>query len=304
LKLLLTGGTGQLGRAFAAALPDTVELIAPPRPDFDLARPATLAAPLRAFAPAVIVNAAAMTAVERAEREPALARTVNADAVAVLAAAARELDALLIHFSTDYVFDGRKPAPYVEEDAPAPLNVYGASKLAGEAAIRASGARHLILRTSWVYSGAGRNFLTAILEQATQSRDLRVVDDQHGAPTWAENLAPIAATLAQALQAEPAASARLGTFHCTAAGDTTWCGFAQAILEEAVTLGVEARARIVPVTTAEYGAAVVRPAHSRLDCGRLAHTFGDLLSPLPDWRTSLRACLRARYAVLAGGTRP
>lgn len=295
MKVFLTGGTGQVGAAFAAALPGTVERVAPPRASVDLSRPDTLAAALRAAAPDVIVNAAAMTDVERAEREPALAHTINAEAVAVLAAAARDRDALLIHFSTDYVFDGRKPGPYVETDAPAPLNAYGASKLAGEAAIRASGARHLILRTSGVYSAAGRNFLTAILEQGAKAQDLRVVSDQHGAPTWAADLARVAATLAQALQAEPAGSARLGTFHCTAAGVTTWFGFAQAILEEAAALGLPMRARLVPVTAMEYGAAAVRPANSRLDCGRFARTFGDRLPPLPDWRTGLRSCLRAAY---------
>jgi dTDP-4-dehydrorhamnose reductase len=301
LKVLLTGGTGQVGTAFAAALPGAVELIAPPRARFDLSRPDTLPAVLRAAAPDVIVNAAAMSAVERAEREPALAHTINADAVAVLAATARELDALLIHFSTDYVFDGRKPGPYGETNATAPLNAYGTSKLAGEAAIRTSGARHLILRTSWVYSTHGRNFLTAILEQGAQDQDLRVVNDQQGAPTWATDLASTAAVLAQALQTEPAGSARLGTFHCTAAGETTWFGFAQAILEEAAARGTVVRARVVPVTAAEYGAAAARPANSRLDCSRFARTFGDLLPPLPDWRTSLRACLQQSYA---GGARP
>ncbi len=295
MKVFLTGGTGQVGTAFAAALPGAVELIVPPRARFDLSRPDTLAAVLRAAAPDVIVNAAAMTAVERSEREPALAHTVNADAVAVLAATARERDALLIHFSTDYVFDGRKPGPYTEADATAPLNAYGASKLAGETAIRASGARHLILRTGWVYSAAGRNFLTAILEQGTQDKDLRVVTDQQGAPTWAMDLASVAATLAQALHTEPAGSARLGTFHCTAVGATTWFGFAQAILEEAATRGTDVCARLVPVTAAEYGAAAVRPAHSRLDCSRFARTFGDLLPPLPDWRASLQACLQTSY---------
>ncbi|MGH8616814.1 MAG: dTDP-4-dehydrorhamnose reductase [Burkholderiales bacterium] len=291
MKVLLTGGTGQVGTAFAAALPGAVELIAPPRAGFDLSRPDTLAAVLRAAAPDVIVNAAAMTAVERAEREPALAQTINADAVAMLAATARELDALLIHFSTDYVFDGRKPGPYAETDATAPLNIYGASKLAGEAAIRASGARHLILRTGWVYSATGRNFLTAILEQAAQAKELRVVDDQHGAPTWATDIAGIAVTLAQALPAEPAGSTRLGTFHCTATGETTWFGFAQAILEETAALGVDPRARLVPVTAAEYGAAAVRPANSRLACEKFVRTFGADI-PLHPWRASLRHCLQ------------
>jgi len=234
--------------------------------------------------PDIIVNAAAYTAVDRAERERDAAFEVNARAVAEIAQQARSVDALLVHFSTDYVFDGRKPAPYVETDAPRPLSVYGKSKLEGERALEASGCRHLVFRCSWIYAPAGRNFVNAILAAAKAGRELRVVDDQRGAPTSSTAVAAAVTGILSdaALRGKPS-----GIYHMSAAGETTWHGFAKEILA-----GAQLDARLTPVSSADYGAAAPRPQNSMLDNAKLRSAFG---VSLPDWREGFRAAMRAMH---------
>jgi len=266
LRILLTGRNGQVGWELLKALAPLGEIVAPDRARLDLRDPARTREAVRGANPDVIVNAAAYTAVDQAESEREAAFALNAAAPGVLAEEAKRSGALLVHYSTDYVFDGSKPAPYVEEDEPNPINVYGASKLAGERAIAAAGCRHLILRTSWVYGPRGSNFMLTMLRLARERPELRVVDDQVGAPT--SSLA-IARATAQLLR--PGAH---GTYHLSAAGRTSWCGFARAIL---------ARAGIATPVTAirseDYPAPARRPRNSRLNCARLRADFGLTLAP-------------------------
>ena len=281
MRILLTGRSGQVGSALERALAPIGEVCAFDRQGFDLLRPDDFEKAIGRIKPTVIVNAAAYTAVDRAEREPELAFRVNSQGVKELAQAARSADALLVHFSTDFVFDGEKPGAYVESDAPNPLNVYGRSKLEGERAIAASGCRHLVFRTSWVYAPAGRNFLRAILAAARDKPELRVVDDQHGAPTSSLD---IAAAVARIL-AMPGLAARSGLYHMTAAGETTWYGFARAILDAK---GI--RTPVVAIPSEAYPTAARRPKNSRLSNAKLTAAFG---VALPDWREGLAAVLRA-----------
>jgi dTDP-4-dehydrorhamnose reductase len=266
LRILLTGRNGQVGWELQKALAPLGELTALGRAELDLSDARRLREAVRAANPDVIVNAAAYTAVDKAESEREAAFAVNATAPGVLAGEAKRNGALLVHYSTDYVFDGTKPAPYVEEDEPNPLNVYGASKLAGERAIAASGCRHLILRTSWVYGPRGANFYLTMLRLARERPELRVVDDQVGAPT--SSLA-IARATAQLLR--PGAH---GLYHLSAAGRTSWCGFARAILGRA---GIATP--VVAIRTEDYPAPAKRPRNSRLDCSRLRADFGVALAP-------------------------
>ncbi len=288
MKLLVTGANGQVGWALARALAPLGEVVALGRGELDLARPDALRDGVRAIAPDVIVNAAAYTAVDRAESEPQLARAVNAIAPGILAEEAQRLDAVLVHYSTDYVFDGTKPAPYVETDPTNPLNAYGRTKLEGERAIGASGCRHLTLRTSWVYGARGGNFLLTMLRLAGERRQsLRIVDDQVGAPTWSREIAAATA----ALLARPALAGRgaEGLYHLTASGATSWFGFAQAIF----TSPAMARLGVLPpaleaIPSSAYATPAQRPANSRLDCGRLARDAGITLAP---WDEALGRCL-------------
>jgi len=239
-----------------------------------------------------VVNAAAYTAVDQAETEEAAAFRINADAPAVLARACAERDALLLHYSTEYVFDGNASRPYREDDATAPLGVYGASKLAGEDAIRASGARHAILRTAWVYAAHGRNFLHTMLQLAHERDELRVVADQSGAPTPAAWIADASARIIE--QGLPAS----GLWHLAADGATSWHGFAEAIMDEARAAGLLARwPRMLPIATADYPAPARRPGYSVLDTGKLRRDFG--IVP-PDWRAGLRATLQELRAGSGG----
>ena len=276
MRILLTGRTGQVGGALERALAPLGELTAFDRKGLDLQAVGDAVSKLK---PDVIVNAAAYTTVDRAEQERDLAFAVNAAGAGALAREAKAAGALLVHFSTDFVFDGEKASPYVETDTPHPLNVYGQSKLEGERAIAASGCRHLIFRTSWVYAPAGRNFLHAILAAAKSKPELRVVDDQHGAPT--SSLA-IAEAVARILSRSDLA-AQSGLYHLTAGGETTWYGFAKAILE-AKGIGTP----LVPIRSDEFPTAAIRPKNSRLDNSKLAATFGIVL---PDWREGLAAVL-------------
>jgi dTDP-4-dehydrorhamnose reductase len=282
LKILLLGRNGQVGWELERALAPLGELTALGRANLDLADVPPLVARVRALQPEVIVNAAAYTAVDKAESERETAFAVNATAPRVLAEEAKRIGALLVHYSTDYVFDGAKASPYVEEDPTNPLNVYGASKLAGERAITASGCRHLIFRTSWVYGPRGANFMLTMLRLARERPELRVVDDQVGAPTSSSAIArATAAALERALRSPGLA----GLYHLAASGETTWCGFARAILAQA---GLATP--VVPIRSEEYPTPARRPRNSRLDCSRLRATFG---VTLPPWQEGLREAMQA-----------
>lgn len=289
MKLLLLGGNGQVGRELRRALPALGDVVVATRTgaggelaaDFDA--PDGVGELVRRIAPDVVVNAVAYTAVDRAESEPDAAFRVNALAPAAIAQACVATDALLLHYSTDYVFGGSASRPYREDDATAPLGVYGASKLAGEEAIRASGARHAILRTAWVYAAHGRNFLHTMLRLARERDELRVVGDQVGAPTSAAWIADASARIVA--RGVPAS----GTWHLVAAGETSWHGFAEAIMDEALAAGLLAsRPRVMPITTGEYPTPARRPAYSVLDTTRLCRDFG---IAAPDWRDGLHAVI-------------
>jgi dTDP-4-dehydrorhamnose reductase len=246
-----------------------------------------------ACAPDIVVNAAAYTAVDRAESEPEAAFAINRDGVAELAALCAERSVPLIHISTDYVFDGRKLSPYTEDDPIAPLGVYGASKAAGESALRQRAEQHVILRTSWVYSQFGSNFVKTMLRLAETKDEVKVVADQHGCPTAAEDLAEAIKSIVRAMRSrrQPA----FGTFHLAGQGATNWCDFARAIFEMRAAKG-HRTPRVVAISTADYPSAARRPANSRLDCSRIEQAYGIVLPP---WRKSLASILEA----LAGGER-
>lgn len=273
--ILLLGRNGQVGWELERALAPLGRVMALGRAEADLSSPDALRRAVRDLRPRWIVNAAAYTAVDRAEEEPEAAFAANAAAPGVLAEEAKRAGAVLVHYSTDYVFDGRKGAPYVEDDAPNPLNVYGRSKLEGERAVQAAGCDHLVLRTTWVYGTRGKNFLLTMLRLMAERAEVRVVADQAGAPTWSRMIAGATA----AVMVKCAAGIPSGVYHLTAGGATTWHGFAQAIRDEA---GLAAK--VTPISTAEYPTPAVRPAYSVLDNGRLAAAFG---VALPDWRASL-----------------
>jgi dTDP-4-dehydrorhamnose reductase len=267
-RLLLFGASGQVGTEIRRLAGDAWDLVAPAETAVDFRDHGALRAAVRAARPDVIVNAAAYTAVDRAESEAQLAQAINADAPRVLAEEAGRAGALLVHYSTDYVFDGRTARPYREGDAPAPLSTYGRTKLEGERQILASGCRAVILRTSWVFSPYGQNFLLTMRRLLNEREEVRVVSDQRGAPTAAHALAD--ATL-RVLRVGPGPE-QCGLYHCTAAGETTWHGFAAAILTR---MGSAARCReVTPITTAEYPTPARRPAFSLLDSSRFVAAFG------------------------------
>lgn len=281
MKVLLTGKSGQVGGELLRSLAPLGEVIAPGRDELDLSRPDSIERSLRAHYPQVIVNAAAYTAVDRAEAERELAFAVNAQGPGLLARGASRIGALLVHYSTDYVFDGAKRGPYVEDDPTHPLSAYGESKVAGEQAITASGCRHLIFRTSWVYAARGRNFLLTILRLARERDELRVVDDQFGAPTTGRMLASATAEILARPQRLTAAAS--GVYHMSARGETSWCRFARAILDAR---GLSTR--LVAIPTSEYPTPARRPAHSVLSNAKLERTFA---VQLPDWREGLAQTL-------------
>ena len=280
MKILLTGRDGQVGWELERLLPPLGEVISLSRRQLDLAQTDAIRRVVRDARPQLLINAAAYTAVDKAEREADMAMRVNGTAPAVLAEEARRLGAMLVHYSTDYVFDGRKREPYVEDDAPNPLNVYGESKLAGERAIAQSGCRHLILRTSWVYGPRGKNFFLTIAAKARAGAPLRVVVDQRGVPTTSRFLAE--KTLA--LLAKDAA----GLLHLVPAGETTWFDFAREIVRL-----TDAKSDVQPISSAEFAAAARRPASSVLDNRKAAAALGEAF---PDWRTVLRAMTEAAGA--------
>ncbi len=286
MTILVTGHHGQVARELQRALASLGEVVCLGRERLDLGDPTRIRETVRALRPALIVNAAAHTAVDQAEQEPEAAFALNATAPGVLAEEAAALGAPLIHYSTDYVFDGDKPAPYVEDDAPHPLGVYGASKLAGERAIQAVGGAHLILRTSWVYSRHGRNFLLTMQRLLQEKPHLRVVADQVGAPTWAGDIADGTAELIRRWRE---GRVHWGIYHFTASGETSWFGFAQAIAER---LRAEGRpcASLEAIPTRDYPTPARRPLNSRLSGDKLRRDWG---LALPDWRAGLDACLAA-----------
>jgi dTDP-4-dehydrorhamnose reductase len=293
VKIAITGTHGQLGFELLSALSALGECVPLDRNTLDLAQVHAIAPVMSRIRPDIIVNAAAYTAVDAAESDAQLAARVNGEAPGALADWARGAGALLVHFSTDYVFDGGKPTPYVESDAVAPLNVYGASKLAGEQAISASRAHHLILRTSWVYGLRGRNFLNTIWRLAREKPELRVVDDQFGAPTWSRWLAGTTAAILGAWQEAVGRESRLplqwdGVYHCTAGGKTTWHGFASAIVAELSARGFAPRVPVLPIPGSALPLPAARPCNSVLSNEKLARVFG--IGQI-DWRDQLAECL-------------
>jgi dTDP-4-dehydrorhamnose reductase len=281
LRILLTGANGQVGSKLQLALAPLGEVTALARADLDLQDVARISEVVRGAKPDAIVNAAAYTAVDRAESEPELAHAVNATAVGVLAREAKRLGALLVHYSTDYVFDGSKGSPYTENDPTSPINAYGRSKLAGERAIQSSLCRCLILRTSWIYAERGQNFLLSIRRKALSEKLLRVVADQVGAPTSAGLVArATAAAMARTVQSPDLA----GLYHVTAGGETSWHGFAQAIVSAG---GIDAK--VVAIKSSEYPSAARRPAYSVLDSAKFVRAFE---YDLPAWRTDLDEVLQ------------
>jgi len=288
-RILVTGAAGQLGFELARALAPLGEVIATDRRQLDLADPDAIVAAMRTHAPGIVVNAAAYTAVDRAEQEPKLAHAVNAVAPRILAEEAKRADALLIHYSTDYVFDGTKASPYAEDDATGPRNVYGRTKLDGERAVTQSGATALVLRTSWVYGRRGHNFLLTMERLARERDELRVVADQHGTPNWCRALAR--ATAGMLAEGIPHAREHEGLYHLTCTGATTWFGFACRIvsgLQQPLARDAKKLPHVVPINTAEYPTPAARPANSVLDGSKFARTFG---VALPDWQHALSECL-------------
>jgi dTDP-4-dehydrorhamnose reductase len=300
-KILLTGKNGQVGEELERLLPQLGDVVALGRQELNLSNPKDIRRTIREVRPNLIVNAAAYTAVDQAEKEETAACEINSTAVTIMAEEAKKIGASLVHYSTDYVFDGLKRHPYEENDPSGPINVYGTTKLAGEQAIRASGVSHLIFRTSWVYATRGRNFLLTILRLATQREELRIVRDQIGAPTWSREIADATTKILSQLYGGETSQDSLsnvsGTYHMTAAGVTNWHEFATAILEEAshaskatpwfaaATGGnpVITR-RVIPITTQEFPTPARRPAYSILSNARLMKAFG---AQLPEWRTQL-----------------
>ena len=299
-KILLTGKNGQVGRELNALLGSLGEVVAFGREQLDLEKPADIRDAIREVAPSFIVNAAAYTAVDQSEGDEHRALAINGTAPGVMAEEATRIGAVLIHYSTDYVFDGTKREPYLEEDPTNPLNAYGRTKLEGERAIQRVAAAHLILRTAWVYATAGKNFLLTILRLASEREELRIVEDQVGSPTSSASIALATREIIAKVMSErsaPELAAAGGVCHVTAAGETSWYEFAKAILEEAsqrphpawVTEAmrhreVTARA-VIPIRSAEYATPARRPAYSVLSNRRLARVFG---LQLPDWRQQLR----------------
>lgn len=285
MKILLTGKNGQVGHELQSTLMGLGEVTAVSSAECDFRNGAALRDMVRAVAPGVIVNPAAYTAVDRAETHRADAMLINAKAPAILAEEAARLDAILIHFSTDYVFDGTKAAPYLEDDEPAPLNAYGESKLEGEIAVRQACGKHFILRTSWVTGAHGHNFLKTMLRLATERDRLEVVADQWGAPTAARHLAELVAKLVSL--AIRGTGAPYGTYHATAGGETNWFELARHAIARARAAGLTVRTSadsIHPITTDQYNTPAKRPLNSRLDCDKLRRATG---LQMPDWHEGI-----------------
>jgi dTDP-4-dehydrorhamnose reductase len=293
MKILLLGKNGQVGWELQRSLASLGELVAPGRDDADLCGDLSnlddLARTVQTVRPDVIVNAAAHTAVDRAESEPELAHTLNALAPGVLAREAAKIGAWLVHYSTDYVFDGSGSRPWSETDAPAPLSVYGRSKLEGERLIQAACPQHLIFRTSWVYAARGGNFAKTMLRLAQERERLTVINDQFGAPTGAELIADVTAHALRQCLRQPADA---GLYHLAASGETSWHGYANQVLALArlIDSAIKIKAtEVVPVPSSAFATAARRPLNSRLDCQKLQNTFGLVL---PNWPLGVERMIR------------
>ncbi|MBN3872563.1 dTDP-4-dehydrorhamnose reductase [Nostoc sp. JL33] len=284
-SILLIGSNGQVGKELQQILPDYGDIISVARPTIDLVQPDTLRNVIRSKQPQIIINAAAYTAVDKAESEPELASAINAIAPLIIAEESQKLGAFLIHISTDYVFDGNGCSPYQESYATNPLSVYGKTKLAGEEAIRETCAHHLILRTAWVYGTFGKsNFVKTMLRLGAERQEIRVVADQIGSPTWAQDIGAVIGQMIPQLTPEIS-----GTYHYTNSGVASWYDFAVAIFEEAQQLGFPLKVeRIVPITTAKYPTPARRPPYSVLSCGKISAILGTYP---PHWRQRLRQML-------------
>ncbi|HEV2647055.1 MAG TPA: dTDP-4-dehydrorhamnose reductase [Acidobacteriaceae bacterium] len=295
-SILVTGGSGQVGEALRRTLAPLGEIVAPSSAELNLANADSIRSAMRRIEPRWVVNAGAHTAVDKAESEPERAMAINAIAPAVFADEAKKIGGAVIHFSTDYVFDGSKPTPYVETDETGPLNEYGRSKLAGERALSASGASHLIFRTSWVYGATGNNFVKSMLRLGREREHLKIVADQHGGPTWSYELARMTAHVIGQLEAvavrdgaslDQAVQPVTGIYHATGAGATTWFEFAKQAIAELQKLQPDTRlAEVEAIPTAQYPTPAKRPVNSVLDCGKLERVFG---WKMPEWSESLAA---------------
>ncbi|HVK94625.1 MAG TPA: dTDP-4-dehydrorhamnose reductase [Noviherbaspirillum sp.] len=292
MRILVTGRNGQVGYELERSLQPLGEIIALGRAQMDLSNLDQVREVVRRLRPQLIINAAAYTAVDLAEQEPGLAMRINGEAPGVMAEEAKKLGAAMIHYSTDYVFDGTKPGAYTEDDMPCPLNVYGHSKLAGEQAVKAAGIPYLVFRTSWVYGIRGKNFLLTVKRLAQEKNELRIVSDQHGAPTWCRTIADTTAHVVARLQSAQDGVGidqdkwlqKSGLYHLAAQGQTTWYGFAQTIVAHP---SVDRKPPVVPITTQDYPLPAPRPANSYLSCERLINTF----CRLPTWNSALNLCL-------------
>jgi dTDP-4-dehydrorhamnose reductase len=292
-RVLLTGKNGQLGWELRRSLMPIGEVVALGHTELDLADPTSIRETIHAVGPDVIVNAAAYTAVDRAEQEPDLAMAINGVAPGILAEEAKRVGASVVHYSTDYVFDGVKSSPYSEDDVPNPLNVYGRTKLAGEQAIEAAGVPHLILRTSWIYGTRGKNFLLTILRLAWEGRQLKVVDDQIGTPNWSRTIATATAKILadccsrKHTQAGFAQSNNI--YHLSGSGQATWYGLARAIVEQAPERHGCDTSEVIPISSTEYPTLAMRPKNSVLANTKIGDAFGLIT---PHWRADLRWCMQ------------
>jgi dTDP-4-dehydrorhamnose reductase len=279
-KILVFGRVGQVGWELRHKLACLGQVTSVDFPEIDFSKPDSIRAAVRAAEPTVIINAAAYTAVDKAEAAPEPAMAINATGPGVIAEEAKRAGALMVHYSTDYVYDGSKQGPWVETDKPNPLNVYGKSKLAGDEAIAAVGGDYLILRTSWVYGARGANFLLTMLRLSKEKPELRIVDDQIGSPTTSECIAQATADiLAQVITPGCGLGGRSGVYHFTCAGATTWFGFAKAFLTKQAVCP-----KLTPIPASEYPVPAVRPVNSVLSCDRIAETFG---IRMPSWELAL-----------------
>ena len=287
LKMLVTGTSGQLAQSLLeAGIGAGIDVIAIRRPQLDLAVPSSIRHAIPDVRPDIVVSAAAYTAVDKAESEPEIAASVNGVGAGCVAEVCEKLGIPIIHLSTDYVFDGRKTGAYVETDPTGPMSAYGRSKLAGEQAVQAACSRHVILRTAWVYSPFGNNFVKTMLRVAQSRPEISVVDDQVGCPTYAPHLAQAILHITGAV-IRPGNETAWGVYHACGAGETTWCGFAREIFRVSGARGGPAAA-VKAITTAEYPTPAKRPGNSRLDCGKLERVFG---IRQPSWQTGAELCV-------------